>query len=327
MANRNQPANDDVFHVRINERRKIEFSHERHISIEDLSVKLPKNDSLLCELHKLGKKDIKILQYLSKKDIKYPTPVEFHISELTHVTNNENREKILESEGFKAHGDEYKFSWWSLKIDEKSITEAEERYLEMKFKNRTQEQIDRQESFLSKFTTSPAFHIKKSRYGNFRFTFPLTELMETYKNQMCGGQDPVLREYKTMFYSQEIMYVVLVHSPVDNAKFEKFPVIESNPFVEYRNDTIIWGAQAISDNLAFQLQLNKEKKLAEIEPVSGHIYYVWDHVSLAFHFNEVLQFSKERLTKSLTPCEQDNINLSGSNPLTFEEAKKICDDL
>ncbi|KAA0713060.1 hypothetical protein E1301_Tti016467 [Triplophysa tibetana] len=93
----------------------------------------------------------------------------------------------------------------NLKIDNQSIRAAEQRYLEDTHPNRTHEQRERQKPFLDKFTTSPAFDNEKSRYGNFRFTFPLTELMEEYRNEMCGGKNPVLREFKTIFYKQEIM--------------------------------------------------------------------------------------------------------------------------
>lgn len=144
------------------------------------------------DFERLGRhSELKILDNVTNNIPNYPTPIEFHISEMTHVTNNDDFLKIMESGGFKAHE---KFSWWSLKIDEESIRAAEERYLEKVFPNSSQDQKERQDPFLCKFTTSPAFHIDKSRYGNFRFTFPLKELMETYKEQMCGGQDPVLRE-------------------------------------------------------------------------------------------------------------------------------------
>ncbi len=239
---------------------------------------------------------------------------------MTHVTNNDDFLKIMESGGFKAHE---KFSWWSLKIDEESIRTAEERYLEKVFPNSSQEQKERQEPFLCKFTTSPAFHIDKSRYGNFRFTFPLKELMEIYKEQMCGGQDPVLREYKTVFYKQEIMYVVLIHSPKDNESFENFPQIEKSSFVVYEENQIVWKAQAIGDAIRFKLVLNTEHRIAEVKPVSDH-YYVWDHVSLAFHFNDVLRFHQETLQKSITCCKLDKINIAkGRTCSSLEEAEEI----
>lgn len=273
------------------------------------------------DFERLGRHyELKILDHLTNNIPNYPTPIEFHISEVTHVTNNDDLPKIMASGGFKAHE---KFSWWSLKIDEGSIKAAEEHYLETVFPNRSQEQKERQEPFLCKFTISPAFHIDKSRYGNFRFTFPLKELMETYKEQMCRGQDPILREYKTVFYKQEIMYVVLIHSPKDNESFENFPMIEKSSFVDYGENKIVWKAQAIGDAIRFKLVLNTEDRIATVELVLDR-YYVWDHVSLAFHFDDVLRFPQETLQKSITCCKLDKINLAkGRTCSSLEDAEEI----
>ncbi|XP_073671403.1 uncharacterized protein [Paramisgurnus dabryanus] len=301
-----------------------EVSHDGHINIQDLTIKIEENASQIRIRFVKNKYHLKILDYLLKEIPDYPTPVEFHIS-VTHVTEENALQEILNSEGFKAR--EYKddtFSWWSLKINEETIKEAEQRYLEETFPDRTQEQREKQETFLNKFTTSPAFDIQKSRYGNFRFTFPLNELMAAYKNQMCGGKDPVLRAYKTTFYRQEIMYVVLIHSPEDNEKFKKFPEIESSLLFDYNNDTIIWKAQAICDNIRYQLLLDQDNKIAETKDVKWNQYYVWDHVGLAFHFSGVLHFPKEKLKQSITCCEIDTINLSGSYSSSLEEAEKKC---
>ncbi|KAI7790428.1 uncharacterized protein LOC130550372 [Triplophysa rosa] len=323
MANADQP--DTVFCVGRNSRGRTNVSHDGHIGIEDLRIKIEKNASKIC--NDFAKKHInyklKICEYLSKIIPNYPTPVEIHISEVTHVTDEDSLREILDSGGFQGCGRRnYTFSWWSLKIVDKSIRAAEQRYLEDTLPNRTQEQRERQKPFLNKFTTSPAFDNEKSRYGNFRFTFPLTELMERYRNEMCGGQNPVLREFKTIFYRQEIMYVVLIHSPEVNEKFKNFREIESSLFVDYKEDTIIWKAQAICNNLQFQLLLNEENKIAVTEPVINQ-FYVWDHITLAFYFNGVLHFPKEKLIECLTCCETADINLSRSDDLSLEEAKEI----
>lgn len=307
-----EAARHYAFHVRINDRNFSEVSHNGHISIEDMRIALQDDTTRMQIQHdfkRLGRQyELKILDYMTNYIPKYPTPIEFHISEVIHVTDMKGFRGIMESRGFKAQGNE-KFSWWSLKIDEGCIEAAEKRYLEKEFPSRSQEQKERQEPFLKKFTTSPAFNTDKSRYGNFRFTFPLNELMETYKEQMCGGQDPVLREYKTVFYKQEIMYVVLIHSPKDNERFEIFPKIEKSSFVYFEENQIVWKAQAIGNNIEFELIMNREDRRATVEPVHN-CYYVWDHVSLALHFDDVLQFPKETLQKSNTSCNVDKINLT-----------------
>ncbi|RXN03768.1 electroneutral sodium bicarbonate exchanger 1-like isoform X1 [Labeo rohita] len=217
-----------AFHGRINDRGFPEVSHEGHMSIEDLRNALQDETNVMQIMRDFKRLrryyELKILDYLTKPIPNYPKPVELHISEVIHVTNYNGFNGIMQSEGFKAQGyDNEKFSWWSLKIDEESIKAAEERYLEKVLPNRSQEQKERHEKFLSQYTTSPAFDTDKSRYGTFRFTFSLKELMEAYKEQMCGGQDPVLREYKTVFYKQEIiLYSIRQWFATDNSLFRRF---------------------------------------------------------------------------------------------------------
>lgn len=273
--------------------------------------------------------------YLSKNIPDYPNPVEFTITEVTHVTNKTNLEKIWASKGFKAFKDcdEFTLSWWSLKIGANEIGEAEKGYLESVFPDRTQQQIEKQKLFLNEFTTSLSFNNNVSRYGNFQFTFPLTELMEEYKRQICGGEDPVCRVYQTKLYKKEIVYVILIHKPQLNEKFEDYPELTStsSTLVSYKSGEILWKAQAMCQSLKKRLKLDQETKMATTTTLPREEYYVWDHVSLAFHLNEgkILQFTKERLRKSLTCCNNDSINLSrGENCRTLNEAeetvKKIC---
>lgn len=311
--------------MRINDRKSLEVSQDGHISKEELKIALQEDtvaQKIIDDLKKLGGDyELKLLDYLTRNVPNYPTPVEFHSSEVSHVTHINALGGILDSEGFKAYGDDLKFSWWSLKIDEECIKAAEERYLLEVFPNRSQEQRERQEAFLSKFTTSPSFHIHESRYGNFRFIFSLKQLMEAYKKQFCGGRDPVLREYKTMFYKQEIMYAVLVHSPDDDERFQNYSKIEESKFVDYRNNQIVWRAQAIGDNIQFNLILDEENKTANVEPF-GENDYVWDHVCLAFHFNDVLRFPIDTLKQNCFPCKPAEIKTGIGKWCTYAEAEK-----
>ncbi|KAK9973496.1 hypothetical protein ABG768_024223 [Culter alburnus] len=292
-----EAAKHYAFHVGIKRNCPV-VSHVGHISIEDLRNALQEDtnvEQILHDFKKLGiTYELKLLDYLTRSIPNYPTPTEFHISEVTHVTDLYGLHKILESEGFKAYdndNDDEKFSWWSLKIDKESIQAAEERYLEKVFPNRSQEQTERQELV-----------------------------------QMCGDQDPVLREYKTMFYKKEIMYVVLVHSPEDNERFKKFPSIENSSFVDYEESQILWKAQAIGDDIRFNLMLIKEDNIAKAEPVNKQ-YYVWDNVCLAFHLKDVLKFPKETLKKSLTPCNVTKIHSVKGKCCSYEEAKEILNKL
>lgn len=259
--------------------------------------------------------------YLPKDIPDYPSPVEFHITEVAHVTNKTSLEGIWKSEGFMGL-DRDSFSWWSLKINEADIRAAEQRYLQKLFPDITKEEEKTHPPFLSKFTTSPAFKNDTSRYGNFRFTFPLTELMEAYKKQKCEGQEPVLRIYGTKLFKQEIEYVVLVHSPDLDEMFCQFPKLTDNPWVAYDGHQIIWRAQAICETHYSQLVIRGNKAVAEDMYIPP--FYVWDHVSLVFYTEDVLTFPKRRLKASLSCCKLDpDVGLSsGENCPSLAEAKK-----
>ncbi len=69
------------------------------------------------------------------------------------------------------------------------IQAAEQRLLEQAFPDRTEEQAQRQDSFLGKFSTSPILQ-DASMYGPHRFTFPLEEMLKAYSKQV----DPSHRE-------------------------------------------------------------------------------------------------------------------------------------
>ncbi|ROL54803.1 hypothetical protein DPX16_23255 [Anabarilius grahami] len=261
--------------------------------------------------------------YISKKDIPdYPTPVEFHITEVAHATNKTGLPQILNSEGFKGL-DEDSFSWWSLKINEADIRAAEERFLESLFPERSKEERAAQQPFLREFTTSPAFNNENSHYSNFCFTLLLTELMEAYKKQKCEGEEPVLRVYGTKLFNKLIEYVVLVHSPRYNKKFSQYPLLTSSPLVSYDGNQIIWRAQAICRKHGYQQVINGNQAFFRKLEVKDSEYYVWDQVSLAFHVKQVLTFPKERLKPST--CEiftKTKPKRSNEEKLSREEAEE-----
>ncbi|XDV16863.1 hypothetical protein PO909_016384 [Leuciscus waleckii] len=308
MAN----ATENIFRERRNRRRALELYLEgEHANIENLKMRDDIRQTNLVQ------------KYLSKDITDYPTPVEFHITELTHVTNKTSLQEIWDSEGFMGFG-----TWWSLKINEADIRAAEERFLESSFPDRSKEEIAAQQPFLSKFTTSPAFINEISRYGNFRFTFPLTELMEAYKKQMCEDEEPVLRVCETKLFKQEIEYVVLVHSPQFNEEFSTYPLLTSSPLVSYEGNQIIWKAQAICETHNYQLEIHGKTAVTQnMYPQ----YNVWDQLSLVFHIkeDEVLTFPQRKIKASLSCCEADkNVNLSnGENCSSIEEAEKFLESL
>ncbi|XP_031697438.1 uncharacterized protein LOC116379616 [Anarrhichthys ocellatus] len=186
-------------------------------------------------------------QYLFKNIPPYPHP-EFHVCRLKHHTDKKGLHGIRRDEGFK-NPDQDSLLWWSLNVGPEGITSAEKRLLETNYPDRTEEEkAQRQESFLGKFATSPAFK-RTSRLGSYRFTFPLEEVLKAYSEQICSGEPPVMRMYATHLYKQEVMYVVLVHSPANQEKFSEYPLLPDDPnaVCAYKDGCFIWRSEAMCE--------------------------------------------------------------------------------
>ena len=158
--------------VQTNRRGYPEHAFEkRHVKLNDLKREIRPN--------------IPISKYLLKENIPaYPGP-EFHVSHLKHDTNKEGLRGIGADNGFKVPANKKPSDgsppllWWSLSVGPDDIMSAERRLLESTYPDRTKEQ----QSFLEKFTTSPAFK-KTARLGSYRFIFPLEELLMAYSEQV-----------------------------------------------------------------------------------------------------------------------------------------------
>ena len=190
---------------------------------------------------------------------------------------------ILDCKGFS--GGDRRLLWWGTLIGKNETLAAEQRYLEELFPGRSPEERERQKPFLHEFTTSPVF-MDDSRYGNFRFTFSLADVMKKYSTQFCGEEEPVLRVYETVLYKQEVMYVVLIHSP-DVHDYDGYPELGDNDegVCAYRDGEIIWRAQAISQTHRFRLIEDMVERQVSVEG-GFDVYYLWDHMTLAFHIPE-----------------------------------------
>nr|XP_029539054.1 uncharacterized protein LOC115143107 [Oncorhynchus nerka]XP_029539055.1 uncharacterized protein LOC115143107 [Oncorhynchus nerka] len=265
----------------------------------------------------------------------YPEEPEFHISKVAHVTQKSKIEDILDLNGFR--GGDRSLLWWSLAIKHDDIRAAEDRYLENIFPDRTPGQREAQReigSFLNQFTTSPAFK-QASRYGNFRFTLSLSDLLKMYSEQICGGEKPVLKVYETTVYKQEIMYSVLVHSPsVD--EFEEYPFLgdgSDDAVCGYRENNvegegrghIVWRAQAMSATQKVGLTINKMDKIVETDGKVYNQWYMWDHVTLALHLPEglLLNVDRENLIENLTACEADDPFLGDDRMSLLDAETKV----
>ncbi|KAF5904349.1 uncharacterized protein DAT39_005964, partial [Clarias magur] len=201
---------------------------------EHVSLTKLKNDNSFLQTSDNG--------YLRKKNIPdYPEYI-FSGSEVCHVTDASGLEGIFSDEGFRANGP---YLWWSLSVPHYQLPEE---------------------------ASSPAFQ-EESRYGNFRFTLPLRELLNLYSKQFCDGTAPVLRVLDTQVYKQEILYSVLVHPGYMRhyRKYPRLPVDDDDESVcGYRKGRWFWCCQSPSDNYNPSYS-------------TSHKYFVWDHVAIAFH--------------------------------------------
>ncbi|XP_068587805.1 uncharacterized protein [Cebidichthys violaceus] len=162
--------------IRKTNRRGIEYheAEKQHLKLEDL-----RNTRV-------------INRYLYKVNIPaYPQP-EFHVCRLKHDTDGWGLHGIKRDEGFK-NPDQDGLLWWSLDVGPEEITSAERRLLETTYPDQTEEQAQRQQSFLGTFATSPAFK-RTSRLGSYRFTFDLEEVLKAYSEQVLNFDAGRLRE-------------------------------------------------------------------------------------------------------------------------------------
>ncbi|XP_006809948.2 uncharacterized protein LOC102799676 [Neolamprologus brichardi] len=290
----------------------------------------------LDDLREVARASVFGNQYIFKMNIpEYPKP-EFHVSHLKHDTGRESLCQVYKDGGFKdplngaEEPDKLSLVWWSLAVAPEEILSAERMLLENTFPHRTEEQAHRQQNFLMDFATSPAFG-EKSRYGSYRFTFMVQEVLKAYSEQFCSGMLPVMRVFKTSLYKQEVMYAVLVHSPDDDEAFKQYPKLVDDPkaVCAYRDGRFIWTSEAMCETHRYELRRDEENNLAVVVP-SCNEYYVWDNVALALYVKsgQVLKFDSHDLKKNLSICERaQGVPQSAPGFDTAEEARKLVTSL
>lgn len=136
-------------------------------------------------------------RYLFKDNVpSYPRP-ELHVSRLKHDTDRGSLCWIWKDGGFKdprGGSEDPPLVWWSLAVGPEEVRSAETRLLKKTIP--TEEQ-----NFLWRFATSPAFS-EKSRYGSYRFTFTLEEVLTAYGEQVPTPSvlTNIYREALMLFY-------------------------------------------------------------------------------------------------------------------------------
>ncbi|XP_036414763.1 uncharacterized protein LOC118799151 [Colossoma macropomum] len=266
--------------------------------------------------------------YLRRTIPPYPDPV-FHISEVCHVTGESGLNGIFRVGGFQKYYQlDDNFLWWSVSVTKDDIADAEKNFLEKLFPGG---QGHNQQPFLEKFTTSPAFQ-SKSRYGNFRFTFPLKTLLCMYKRQFCHNSSLVLRVLDTEIYKTEIMYSVLVHPGYLNcySQYPRLPCHDDKVCGYFQGD-MSWRCQAPSESHRQTLEVDREGCTVHVSSLESEVYNVWDHVAVAFHMEPdwILDVDRDQLYRSVSVCEVTEWNLlrEPDRALSKRKASKILQDI
>ncbi|KAK3515637.1 hypothetical protein QTP70_025330 [Hemibagrus guttatus] len=258
-----------------------------------------------CEGKHVGltelREDFRKHRYLGKESIPHYPKYVFNEPNVCHVTETSGLYGVFNDNGFRGGDDG--FLWWSLSVSDDSM---------------------QQKYFLEEFATSPAFQTE-SRYGNFRFTFQLTELLKHYSKQFCSRTSPTLRVLDTKIYKQEIVYCVLVH-PQYMRHYGKYPRLPANTkqLCGYSKKTMTWHCQSPSDNYQYSLEMNGEDGVVYASPLDRTEYFAWDKVAVAFHMkkNWVLRLGRRRLLKHLSVCGIASKNLVEGPKMSVQEAEE-----
>ncbi|KAJ1121092.1 hypothetical protein NDU88_009220 [Pleurodeles waltl] len=152
---------------------------------------------------------------------------------------------------------------------------------------------------------SPALR-PDSRYGNFQFTFRLEELLGSYSQQHCGGQEPVLRVLGTEAHKLEVVYWVLIHSP-SSSEFHHLPRVDS-VWPRSRAGNLMWGPESTTDLYTWFIDPSSGrlgKYPWDCEPQKMYAGSRWNNVVFAFHLPEgrTLYLGRDPLLGGVEACE------------------------
>ncbi|KAM5191970.1 uncharacterized protein ACMZJ9_004620 [Mantella aurantiaca] len=201
------------------------------------------------------------------------------------------------------------------------------------------------QSLMEEFGNSLPFKEFVSCFGNFKFSFPLSYLLDLYKDQHCEGREPQLRILGTALFRMEISHYIVVHSP-DTEKFNDLPEVptvqesaDSLPFVYWMDGTLYWRPESTSNALKATIWEDGSVHRECYKPcqwfiqdrtcchLEGGIYSAWNYLTVTFHLpNGLLKIPKEKLVKNLAACRPYEVYL-GEEILSTEETNRIVQEL
>ncbi|XP_053306007.1 uncharacterized protein LOC128468342 [Spea bombifrons] len=271
------------------------------------------------------------------------------IRRLRHVTTETGVIGIIRTEAFKKSPRESEvfrdLSFWSAEVLSGDTERArQEAYEKVRHLVAPEMAAGFQEDIKEQFANSLAFDNSSSRYGNFVFSFPLSDLPDAYKDQHCRGGEPQLRVLGTAMYRREIAHAVVIHSP-ETDRYNDFPLVpvlsrhsEPFPFVYQRDgDVGMWWTPE-STSTTIKVRILEEGRMTRTcaldQPCLGYSKdgkcphehrCVWNHLIIAFHLPEGQHFAfpKEKLLQNLSTCHGATDKYLKDTMVTKEEAEGI----
>ncbi|KAM5191973.1 uncharacterized protein ACMZJ9_004652 [Mantella aurantiaca] len=259
--------------------------------------------------------------------------VSIPVYNIRHFTDNTADCGICRDEGFKItkydQTPEFRdLSYWSPDISSEDLERARQQAYEKVSKVTDSSVPEHLKCTLrEQFGNSSAFKEFVSSYGSnhkVKFSFPLSYLLDLYKDQHCGGREPKLRILGTALFRMEISHYIVVHSP-DTEKFNDFPevptvqeIAENLPLVYWMDGTLYWRPESTSNALKATISENGlvHRKCYMPCPyfiqdgtcfhVEKGTYSAWNHLTVTFHLpNGLLKIPKENLMKNRAACNPD----------------------
>ena len=246
----------------------------------------------------------------------------FPITHLLHDTKRENVLTILINETMKKgrvkkyklseKEQSYHFSWWGLAFDENQTKNYRESMTKaINIMLRENETKHQQVELLS---SHPFSGTAKDQYERWRFSVPVDELLNCYKDSVGEYETRILC---TEVYAHEVMHTVLVHPTIMNEEFkEDLPTLddymtkEPNPVVKKDGAQLVWHPQSTSirhpdiEWYKYWFKVNKNEIKPRMQEEMKHKSKLkqWDHLTFALLIPEDrdgIRISPEVLIKNL----------------------------
>ena len=239
-----------------------------------------------------------------KEDLKetHAKYAHFPITHLVHDTEIENVLSILkDGKMIKGREKKYKisekeqsycFSWWGLAYDENQTIKYRETMTNTIGSKLYKNNNDKQDIQL--LSSHPFSGKSKERYGPWRFSVPVNELLKCYKDSVGEYETRILC---TEVYAHEVMHAILVHPTSMNEEFkEDLPTLkdymekEPIPVVRKKGDQLIW--HPLSTSVRHPDCKNRKKVKCKR----------WDHLTFAFLIPQEKAMPPAS-TQARTPCD------------------------